>query len=309
MQRPRSKKLTIIFSRDRRAVRPSTQRFYVGLAQTDLGELSRGRADVSRSPYRQPRPCAVPSRCCLPASPSRGRCSGRNGRRMRGRFWSRLTPAGDAVCCARYWCLVARLQEHGDALSDAWHAVERARPMSCGISPVLESLVRLQEASVQARIGDLEAVRVHVTAGLAAARAAAPAAAGDQVEAGARGRASSEPLDRALHAWRPGICTDPRRGRSTALDAANPVGVEGARQAACRLASRRRACHVGHGKRRCPSSTTCAIFWRFRISPKTRRASRTGGDRHSTAHARRRRWHLRVGSAVVSAGWRLGLGE
>ena len=83
-----------------------------------------------------------------------------------------VVPSGDAGHCARYWCLVARLHVAANAFSDAWQAVERARPLACGVSPELESAVRLCEATIQARVGDLEALRLHVTAGLAAARAA-----------------------------------------------------------------------------------------------------------------------------------------
>ena len=56
--------------------------------------------------------------------------------------------------------------------ADAWRLVERARPAASDLSPAIESVVRECEAAVQARLGDLEALRIHVTPGLAAARAA-----------------------------------------------------------------------------------------------------------------------------------------
>jgi transcriptional regulator with PAS, ATPase and Fis domain len=83
-----------------------------------------------------------------------------------------ITPAGDASHCARYWCLVARLHIVANAFPEASRAIERARPLACGMSAELESVVRLCEATVQARVGDLEALRLHVAAGLVAARAA-----------------------------------------------------------------------------------------------------------------------------------------
>ena len=83
-----------------------------------------------------------------------------------------VTPAGDAGHCVRYWCLVARLHIVANAFPEASRAIERARPLGCGISAELESVVRRCESTIQARVGDLEALRIHVTAGLSAARAA-----------------------------------------------------------------------------------------------------------------------------------------
>jgi DNA-binding NtrC family response regulator len=80
-------------------------------------------------------------------------------------------PAGPEAI-ARYWCLAARLRLAADDCAGAWRSIERARPHGRASEPVIESLVRRWEAAVQSRVGDLEAVEVHVRAGLAAARAA-----------------------------------------------------------------------------------------------------------------------------------------
>ncbi len=144
---------------------------YVGLAQTDVGSLNDGE-QTCRAAYS----AAVVARCSesiLFAGIAL----------VRNLFWQdrhadaralleSLTPSGDVGQCVRYWCLAARLHVAARQLSEARQALERARPMACGTSPALESVIRLCEATVQARLGDLEAVWMHVSAGLTAARAA-----------------------------------------------------------------------------------------------------------------------------------------
>jgi len=83
-----------------------------------------------------------------------------------------ITPSGDGGQCARYWCLAARLQVAAGAIGDAWKAVQRARPAPARLDAATESVVRECEASIQARLGDIEALRCHVEHGLSAARAA-----------------------------------------------------------------------------------------------------------------------------------------
>ncbi len=83
-----------------------------------------------------------------------------------------VEPAGDVEQCARYWCMAARLRIAVDAISDAWRLVGRARPAASALSPKIESIVRQCEAAVQGGLGDVDALRIHVTSGLAAARAA-----------------------------------------------------------------------------------------------------------------------------------------
>jgi transcriptional regulator with AAA-type ATPase domain len=144
---------------------------YVGLTQTDLGSLNEGE-QTCRAAYS----AAVAvrrSESILFAGIAL----------VRNLFWQErygdarallesLTPSGDAGQCARYWCLAARLHVAARRFAEARQAVERSRPVACGLSPEVESIIRLCEATVQARLGDLEAARMHVSAGLAAARAA-----------------------------------------------------------------------------------------------------------------------------------------
>jgi DNA-binding NtrC family response regulator len=82
-----------------------------------------------------------------------------------------LPAVEDVEICTRQWCLHARLLIAVNALGDAWRAVRRARP-DRGSSDAVEALVRTWEAAVQAKLGDVEALKVHVNAGLIAARAA-----------------------------------------------------------------------------------------------------------------------------------------
>jgi transcriptional regulator with PAS, ATPase and Fis domain len=83
-----------------------------------------------------------------------------------------LEPAGDVEQCARYWCLAARLRLAADAICDAWRLIGRARHGVAALSPRIESIVRGCEAAVQSRLGDIDAMGIHVTSGRAAARAA-----------------------------------------------------------------------------------------------------------------------------------------
>jgi transcriptional regulator with AAA-type ATPase domain len=83
-----------------------------------------------------------------------------------------MTACGDGGLCARYWCLAARLQVAAGAIGEAWKAVERARPAVANLDAATESIVRECEASIQAGLGDVEALRCHVEHGLTAARAA-----------------------------------------------------------------------------------------------------------------------------------------
>ena len=80
-----------------------------------------------------------------------------------------VTPSGDEGC-VRYWCLVARVRACHGLRADVWDALRRARAAATG-SPAFESLVRRCEAAMQAALGDLDAVRVHVKRGIEAARA------------------------------------------------------------------------------------------------------------------------------------------
>jgi transcriptional regulator with AAA-type ATPase domain len=82
-------------------------------------------------------------------------------------------PEGEPEGCARYWCLVGRLRLTVNDLGEAWRAVLRARDAVGNVAdPAVEAIVRSSEAMVQARLGDVEALAVHVRAGFLAARRA-----------------------------------------------------------------------------------------------------------------------------------------
>ena len=143
---------------------------YVGLAQTDLAQLNDAEQSC-RSAFSAASALGQPATALFPTLAL-----------VRVLLWQRrhadarsilasVSPVGDAEQCARYWCLAARLRIAVDAVADAWRHVERARP-AAGLSPTIESLVRECEAAVQGRLGDVDALRVHVSSGLAAARAA-----------------------------------------------------------------------------------------------------------------------------------------
>jgi DNA-binding NtrC family response regulator len=144
---------------------------FMGLAETDLGDL-RDAEHTCRTAYSAGVALSDPDAVLFPAIAL-----------VRVLLWQRrhadaraileaVTPAGDAEQCARYWCLAARLRIALDAVADAWRAVERARPAASGLSATIESVVRECEAAVQARLGDIDALRIHVANGLTAARAA-----------------------------------------------------------------------------------------------------------------------------------------
>jgi transcriptional regulator with AAA-type ATPase domain len=159
------------FQRAHAAVEAIDATTYVGLTQTDLRSLNEAE-QTCRAAYS----AAVASRRSEPILFA-------GLALVRNLFWQEryaharallesLTPSGDAGQCTRYWCLAARLHLAARHFAEARQAVERARPMACAVSPALESIIRCCEASVQSRLGDLDAVRLHVSAGLAAARAA-----------------------------------------------------------------------------------------------------------------------------------------
>jgi len=143
---------------------------YVGLAQTDLAQLTDAEQSC-RIAYSAA--SALGANAVLFPALALVRSLMWQGRHADARsILDGIAPVGDAEQCARYWCLMARLRLAADALSDAWRSVERARSSSSGLTPVIESVVRECEAAVQGKLGDAEALRIHVTNGLAAARRA-----------------------------------------------------------------------------------------------------------------------------------------
>jgi transcriptional regulator with PAS, ATPase and Fis domain len=144
---------------------------YVGLAQTDLAAAAEG-GQTCRAAYSAAIALRRPESILFAGNAF-----------VRNLFWHEryaearavldsLVPAGDVAQCTRYWCLAARLHIAARQFTEARQALERARPMTCGMAPELESTVRLCEAALQARLGDLDAVRLHVVAGLTASRTA-----------------------------------------------------------------------------------------------------------------------------------------
>jgi transcriptional regulator with AAA-type ATPase domain len=159
------------FQRARAAHEALDATVYLGLAQTDLG-LLREAEQTCRAAYSAAAALDHPDAVLLPAIAL-----------VRVLLWQQryadaraileaVTPSGNPEQCARYWCLAARLQIALDAVADAWRAVERARPAASSLSPAIESVVRECQAAVQGRLGDIDALRIHVAHGLTAARAA-----------------------------------------------------------------------------------------------------------------------------------------
>lgn len=159
------------FQHARAAERALEATVYIGLAQSDLAQLNDAE-QTCRAAYSAASALGNPAVVLFPAIAL-----------ARTLLWQRryadarslvesVTPAGDAELCVRYWCVTARLRVAVGAIADAWRAVERARMPAPGPSPAMESVIRECEAAVQARLGDVDALRIHVTSGLAAARAA-----------------------------------------------------------------------------------------------------------------------------------------
>ncbi len=155
-----------------RAAEPALEAMaYVGLAETDLAQLEDAEKSC-RSSYSAALALGRRELALFPAT-ALARIFLWQKRYADARsILEAVEPVGDAERCARYWCLAARLQIAVGAIADAWRAVERARSGASGTSPVIEAIVRECEAAVQGKLGDLEALRIHVTNGLSAARAA-----------------------------------------------------------------------------------------------------------------------------------------
>jgi two-component system response regulator HydG len=159
------------FQRARAAEGALEATVYLGLAQTDLAQLTDAER-TCRAAYSAASALGNPEAVLFPAL-ALARTLMWQKRHADARFiLEAVTPAGDVEQCARYWCLAARLRIAAGAVADAWRFVERARPAASDLSPAIESVVRECEAAIQGRLGDIDALRIHVTNGLAAARAA-----------------------------------------------------------------------------------------------------------------------------------------
>ena len=158
------------FQRERAVGESLEALVFLGLAQTDLAHLTDAE-QTCRVAYSAA--SALGSEAVLFPALALVRSLIWQGRHADARsILDAVAPVGDTEQCARYWCLAARLRIAADAVADAWRSVERARPPSSGLTSVIESVVCECEAAVQGRLGDAEALRIHVANGLAAARRA-----------------------------------------------------------------------------------------------------------------------------------------
>ena len=143
----------------------------LGLAQTDLAQLSHAEQSC-RAAYSAASTLRHPETVLFSALALARTLLWQERQADARSILEAVVPTGDVEQCARYWCLAARLSIAGGAVADAWRLVERARPATSGLSPAIESIVRDGEAAVQGTLGDVDAMRIHVANGLAAARAA-----------------------------------------------------------------------------------------------------------------------------------------
>ena len=144
---------------------------FAGLATTDLAQLDEAE-QTCRAAYSAASALGNPIAAVFPAiALARTFLWQKRYADARSTLES-VTPSGDVDVCARYWCVVARLQIAAGAIAEARRAVGRARSPAAILSPGIESVIRECEAAIQATLGDVDALRVHVTNGLAAARAA-----------------------------------------------------------------------------------------------------------------------------------------
>ncbi len=159
------------FQRARAAERAIEAMVYLGLAQTDLAQLNDAEQSC-RAAYTAASAVGNRDVVLFPAVALARTLIWQKRYADARAILEAVEPAGDVEQCARYWCLAARLRISAEAISDAWRMVRRARPAASALSPAIEAIVRDCEATVQGGLGDMEALRIHVTNGLAAARTA-----------------------------------------------------------------------------------------------------------------------------------------
>lgn len=144
---------------------------YVGLTQTDLMHFADAE-QICRLTYSAACALGRPETVLFPAL-ALARVLMWQGRLADVRsILDAVAPVGEPELCARYWCLMARLQIAAGILPEAWRSVQRARVPSSDGSAIIESVVCECAAAVQGKLGDVEALRIHVTRGLIAARTA-----------------------------------------------------------------------------------------------------------------------------------------
>jgi transcriptional regulator with PAS, ATPase and Fis domain len=159
------------FQRTRAAQHAIEAMAYLGLAQSDLAQLNEAE-QTCRAAYTAASALRNREAVLLPAVALARTLIWQKRYPDARAILEAVEPVGEVEQCARYWCLAARLRIIAEAISDAWRLVCRARPAASALSPAIESIVRECEAAVQSRLGDIDALRIHVTNGLAAARTA-----------------------------------------------------------------------------------------------------------------------------------------
>ena len=181
----------------RAAGRRSTRRSYLGLAQTDLGRLERRGADVPRGVFRGVALRRPESMLFAGIALARNLLWQERHADARAILES-VAPAGDVESLRAILVSGGRLRVAADAFTEAWQALERARPLTCGVSPAIESIVRVRShRSGAARRSRGAADSCRGRPGGRACRASAVA--DDQAEARATSRASSA-AERWAHA-------------------------------------------------------------------------------------------------------------
>ena len=151
------------------AERATEAAVFVGLAETDLALLAEAERTL-RHGYASA--SALGGRQVASAGVALARALAWQERYREARLvLEAVNPADAGELSVRRWCLAARAHIACGALSEAWGDLQRARG---GVkdSPAAEALARRWEAALQARLGDVEAVRLHVARGLEAARRA-----------------------------------------------------------------------------------------------------------------------------------------
>jgi DNA-binding NtrC family response regulator/tetratricopeptide (TPR) repeat protein len=142
---------------------------YAGLAQTDDGKFARAEATL-RAAFAAANALEDDRVVC-----EAGVALARN------LYWEQRVAEGVQILqtvkyrgCPRYWSLLAKLHLSAGQLDAACQCVRRARETSSGSESdaPLEGVIRIIQAMVQARLGDIDALHLHVRAGIAAAHAA-----------------------------------------------------------------------------------------------------------------------------------------
>ena len=218
---------------------------------------------------------------------------------MRVRYLEAAVPAGDVEQCARYWCLAARLSLAADAITDAWRLVERARPAASALHLRSSHSFAIARPPCRAALGDIDAMRIHVSTGLAAARAAHLPLQAIKLRLTyieglirAERRAQARAAARHLGHIRSGAIPPLLKARIDAVVSATRHTAVG-RTSHLRAITRRRARRLNTMCQRSRGAQSDCCASAHHLEDETRGAhARSDGD--SPPHARDRRRHLRL---------------